>query len=326
MNVNWGILGAANITKVIIPAIHISENGKCIAIASRKFDKAKEISQQYQIGKIYGNYQDLLEDSKINAVYIPLANHLHKEWAIKALKNGKHVLCEKPFALSVKESNEMFLVAKDNNLIIMEAFMYRFDPKIAKIKQILKEGTIGEIKFIDFSFSHNLIERFTKTNNYRMNKYEGGGSMYDLGVYGINLTHYLLDESPVKILNVNVTKEKLEDIDRTMYLQLLYKRKIIVSITASFEFYGNYMIISGSEGVLEVRNIISQNEGELHLKRFKGKYKEETQKFPAFNSYNAMINHVNDCIIHKKEILITQNDTLETLKVVENVLDKMNTL
>ena len=130
MTVTWGILGAANIAKKIIPAIQASKEVKIEAIASRSSEKEKKFSDEFTKPNYYDEFTKLLENDQIEAIYVPLPNDLHRLWTIEAAKYGKHVLCEKPFALTPKEAEEMFQAGVTNNVKIMEAFMYRFDPKI----------------------------------------------------------------------------------------------------------------------------------------------------------------------------------------------------
>ena len=318
----WGILGVANITNKLIPAIKESKTGKLIAISSRDINKAKKHAEDYNIPKYYGNYQDLIHDPEIMAIYIPLPNHLHKEWTLEAANHQKHVLCEKPFAVTSQDAADMFDSSQKHGCKIMEAFMYRFDPKVEKIKKLIKDKTLGEIKYIDFNFSHPLEKRLAEKNDYRLEKEFGGGALYDLGVYGINLTNYLLEETPKRLLDCKVIKNDEKDIDRTTFAKLLYPNNIVATITVSFQFYSNYLQIAGTTGALEVSNIISQNEGELRIK----KYKEErilSERLSPFSSYKAMIDHFNDCILNDKQTEITTEQTLRTLRIVEKLLERM---
>ena len=166
MKVKWGILGVANIAAALIKAIQESDEGDVLAISSRNLEKAIKCALEIQIPKYYGSYQELLEDPEITAIYIPLPNHLHKEWSIQAAKHQKHILCEKPFVLSTKEAQEVFKTCKENRVRVMEAFMYRFDPKIERIKRIIQEKKIGTIKYLDFNFSHTLEKIFDERNDY----------------------------------------------------------------------------------------------------------------------------------------------------------------
>ena len=318
----WGILGVANITNKLIPAFQQSKTGKLVAISSRSIDKAKICSEKYNIPKYYGNYRDLIRDPEIEAVYIPLPNHLHKEWTLEAASHKKHVLCEKPLAVTSQDAADMFYGSQKHGCKLMEAFMYRFDPKIEKIRKMIQDKTLGEIKYIDFNFSHPLEERLAKKNDYRLNKEYGGGAFYDLGVYGINLINYLLEDTPKEILDCKVIKNDEKDIDRTTFTKLLYPNNVVATMTVSFQFYSNYLQIAGTTGALEVSNIISQNDGELRLKKYKV-LNISTEKLNAFNSYKAMIKHFNDCIINEKQPEITTEQTLGTLRMVEKILERM---
>ncbi len=322
LSVKWGILGTANISKRLAPAIKNSKNGKLQAIASRNSEKAKKFSKEFGIPTNYGDYDKLLEDEQVDAIYIPLPNHLHKEWTLKAVKQGKHVLCEKPFALTEKEAKEMFKAGEESNVKIMEAFMYRFNPRIDRIKELMQEGILGDIKYLDFNFSHTLEEKLTRENNYRIRQSEGGGALYDLGVYGINTINYLLDEEPEKILVSKAIKKDDKDIDRVLELLLQYKEKKIAKITASFQSYGNYLMVSGSDGILEATKIVSQGEGELRINTLETPTIQR-EVTPAFDSYRAMVEHFNTSILENKELLVTKKHTLDTMKVVDEILAKM---
>ena len=146
--IQWGVLGAANIAmEQVIPALKKCKHAAVLAIASRTIEKAKEAATSSQIPKYYGSYQELLDDEEIEAVYIPLPNHLHVKWAINALKAGKHVLVEKPIAISSVQARELMKEAeKHPELKIAEAFMYKFHPQWLKAKELIATGAIGQLK------------------------------------------------------------------------------------------------------------------------------------------------------------------------------------
>lgn len=321
MKVKWGILGVANIAKTLIKAIQESEQGEIIAISSRSLEKAKKCAQEYNIPKYYGSYQELLEDSEITAIYIPLPNHLHKEWSIQAAKYHKHILCEKPFVLTPKEAQEVFDECKKEKVKIMEAFMYRFDPKIERIKQLIQEKGVGTTKFLDFNFSHTLEQIFKDRNDYRLKKEYGGGALYDLGVYGINSVNYLLDATPEKVIYCKNIKMGENDIDRAIFLQLKYPDDVIVTITASFQFNSNYLHVAGTSGEMEITNIISQGEGNLRITK-QSSDEVYNEKLSANDSYRTMINHFDECILNRNDLLVTEEQTMRTMKVVEMIQQK----
>jgi xylose dehydrogenase (NAD/NADP) len=191
----WGILGTAGIAKrSAIPGITQSETGIVAAIASRDLIKAEKAANELGIPKAYGSYESLLADPEIEAVYIPLPNHLHKEWTIKAAEAGKHVLCEKPFALDSAEAEQMVAACNTAGVQLAEAFMYRHHPRYERIKAIIRSGEIGEIRGIHSTFTFN---NATDSNNVRYQRAMGGGSLYDVGCYPISAARFLLEEEPL---------------------------------------------------------------------------------------------------------------------------------
>lgn len=198
MKVNWGVLGGANIAvEQVIPAMIKSEYAVVKAIASRNLNKAKKLAEQFNIPKPYGSYEALLNDETIQAVYIPLPNHLHVEWAIKALQSGKHVLVEKPAALNAIEAKKLMDEARKHpNLKLLEAYMYKFHPQWLKVKQLIQNGEIGKLKLIESSFSF-----FDSSPTSIVNSKEfGGGSLMDIGCYPVSISRFLFDAEPKRVI------------------------------------------------------------------------------------------------------------------------------
>ncbi|MBP1995670.1 Gfo/Idh/MocA family protein [Paenibacillus eucommiae] len=194
VKLRWGILGCAGIAeKAVIPGIRQSETGVVTAIASRDLNKAKETAAKLDIPTAYGSYEDLIADENIDAVYIPLPNHMHKEWTIRAAQAGKHVLCEKPFAIDAAEAEEMVAACRLAGVQLAEAFMYRHHPRYDRIKAIIRSGEIGEIRGIHGAFTFN---NAADLSNFRNQRSMGGGSLYDVGVYPISAARYLLEQEP----------------------------------------------------------------------------------------------------------------------------------
>jgi len=192
--IRWGILGTATIAvEQVIPALLKSQYCSVTAIASRNRDRAKMTANKFHIAKYYGSYQELLEDTEIDAVYVPLPNHLHVKWAMNALRAEKHVLVEKPIALNSIEARELLVASKNfPKLKVMEAFMYRFHPQWIKAKQLVDAGEIGKLKTVQSSFSF-----FEDDPNSIVNSAQfGGGSLMDIGCYPISISRYLFGEEP----------------------------------------------------------------------------------------------------------------------------------
>jgi predicted dehydrogenase len=196
----WGIISTANIGREkVIPAMQKGKLSEVHAIASRGKEAAEKAAVQLNIPKAYGSYEELLADNEIDAVYIPLPNHLHVEWSIKAMQAGKHVLCEKPIGLTSAEAEKLLQATKDYpNIKLMEAFMYRFHPQWIKAKSLVNEGQIGELKTIHSFFSYYNVD----PNNIRNKSDIGGGGLMDIGCYNISLSRHIFNAEPTRILGL----------------------------------------------------------------------------------------------------------------------------
>jgi predicted dehydrogenase len=198
--IRWGVLSTARIgTKTVIPAMQLGEYSKVTAIASRQLEKAQAQASKLGIKKAYGSYEELLTDPDIDAVYIPLPNHLHVPWAIKVLNAGKHVLCEKPIGLSAVEAQKLLDAArKFPRLKIMEAFMYRHHPQWKWAKQKVSEGNIGEVRTIQTFFSYYNAD----PENIRNKADIGGGGLMDIGCYCISLSRFIFGAEPWRVCGI----------------------------------------------------------------------------------------------------------------------------
>lgn len=198
--INWGILSTAKIgvTKVI-PAMQRAQLGTVVAIGSRDAAKARSVAQQLGIPHVHGSYEALLADPGIDAVYIPLPNHLHVPWSIRALEAGKHVLCEKPIGLSSAEASHLVeAAARFPRLKMMEAFMYRFHPQWQMARQLVLDGAIGELRTIHSHFSYWNVD----PQNIRNLENLGGGGMMDIGCYCVSFGRWIFDAEPQRVLGV----------------------------------------------------------------------------------------------------------------------------
>ena len=198
--VRWGVLSTAKIgVEKVIPAMQKSQNCEIVAIASRDQQKARHIAKQLNIPVAYGSYQELLANPDIDAIYNPLPNHLHVSWSIRAIEAGKHVLCEKPIAMTVDEALKLFHMAKKHpQLKVMEAFMYRHHPQWQHAGRLVADGKIGRLQTIHSFFSYHNID----PNNVRNKADIGGGGLMDIGCYCISLSRFLCNAEPQRICGV----------------------------------------------------------------------------------------------------------------------------
>src|SRR5207248_1614965 len=192
----WGVLGVAGIAvKKVIPAMQKGEWSEIAAIASRELSKAEKTAQQLGIPKAYGSYEELLADKEIEAVYNPLPNHLHVPWTTKAAEAGKHVLCEKPIGLNTAEAETLLAVRARTGMKIGEAFMVKTYPQWLRVRELVREGRIGELKSIITVFSY--FNRDAK--NVRHKVEWGGGGLLDIGCYPITLSRWIYGEEPKRV-------------------------------------------------------------------------------------------------------------------------------
>lgn len=247
--IRFGVLGYAGIAKKhLIPAMQKAGNAIPYAIASRSKEKLKEALSLFGFQKTYSSYEELLRDPDVDAVYIPLPNGLHKEWTIKAARAGKHVLCEKPLALTEEDCLEMIEACRENKVMLMEAFMYRFTTKTKKLQELLHSGVIGDIKHIGATWRFVLEDN----SNVRLNESLGGGSFRDVGCYPVNLIGMILNDEP---LSVCAKKVSFQGVDMALSAVLKYKNDVLCTISSGFNSQSGILTeINGSKGSLILRD------------------------------------------------------------------------
>ncbi len=196
--VRWGFIGAGGIAKrALYPAIMESEVGEIYAVAARDAERAKSLSPS---GKIYTDYQDLLDNPMVEAIYISLPNSLHLPWAIKAMRAGKHVLCEKPLGMNATEVKDAIAVSNETGQLFMEASWNRWHPRTIRIKELVASGVIGKVAAVDTSFTYTGLD----PANIRLVPELGGGVLYDLGPYSVVAPLWLLDFAPISDIKTEV--------------------------------------------------------------------------------------------------------------------------
>ncbi len=188
--VRWGILSTGDINRKVIPGAHASEKAELIAVASRDQSRAEQYAREWEIERAYGSYEALLEDGDVEAVYISLPNTMHCEWSIRAVEAGKHVLCEKPLSKHVRDVESAFDAAERTGRILMEAFMYRHNPQTTRLRRLVEEGAIGDLRLVRSCFSYSLYD----AENIRLRTDLEGGSLMDVGCYCISGSRLLAGE------------------------------------------------------------------------------------------------------------------------------------
>ncbi|MBI1854347.1 MAG: Gfo/Idh/MocA family oxidoreductase [Chloroflexi bacterium] len=191
---NWGFLSTAKINRALIKPLAASKRTRLLAVASRSQSSADAYAREWNIPRAHGSYEALLADPEIDVIYNSLPNDLHAEWTIKALRAGKHVLCEKPIALTVTELDAMAAAAKESGRVLAEAFMYRHHPQTLKIKEMVDSSLLGQLQLIRGSFTFTLTRQ-----THRSDPYRGGGSIWDVGCYPISYARMIVGAEPLEV-------------------------------------------------------------------------------------------------------------------------------
>ncbi len=253
----WGLLSTARINRAVIPPIRSSQRSELRGVASRDIVKAKEYAKDWQIPHAYGSYEELLADDKIDVIYNPLPNHLHAEWSIRAAEAGKHVLCEKPLALSVAEVDQMAAAAQRHNVVIAEAFMYKHHPQTLKVLELVEQEAIGEVLLVKGAFTFNL----DRPDDVRWVPEWGGGSIWDVGCYPISFTRLVARAEPVEVFGWQVTGST--GIDVVFSGQMRFASGLLAQFDCGFRApYRTAIEIVGTKGSIELASPFKPAGGE----------------------------------------------------------------
>ena len=257
--INWGILGTGRIAEVIAGALPNARTATLTAIASRTQANADGFGDKHDVPKRFGQYEDLLRDPDVDAVYISLPNHLHCEWAVRCAEAGKHILCEKPLATNQAEAMVMVEAARRHGVCLMEAFMYRCHPSTAKLAELVRDGTIGDVRFIEAKFSADVG---ADLSNIRLQNEAAGGSIMDLGCYCLSMARLLAGAAqkqpgPVEPVSLKaVGRVGAESrVDEWTTASVDFGQDVIASLTcANRQRIGTSVSVFGSNGRIEVDN------------------------------------------------------------------------
>lgn len=320
MDCNWGILGPGFIaTRAMIPAIQAITNCRVVAIASSSERRSREVALHFGIERFYSDYQALLDDPDIDVVYIALPNHLHCEWAIRAAAACKHVLCEKPLAMNASECESMIAACKQANVLLMEAVMYRFHPRMLHLKQMLVAREPGDIRFIHAAFSFN----FNAPDNYRAHRQYGGGALLDVGSYCVNAARWLIGSEPDACKSVISSKN--DSIDLSVSSVLRFGKEVSAHIQCSFVAAEHQTIeVVGTSGAITAPLAFTAwREDTTRLLIQRGSVFAQKEFAPA-DPYQLMLQHFSTSVLEKTSLLYPPEDGLATLRVLDMLRDSAN--
>lgn len=313
--VGWGILGTARIgLRAVIPAIQQCINGTVIGIASRSSSKARETARSLGIRNSYASYIELINSPEIDAVYIPLPNNMHREFTILAAEKGKHVLCEKPLALNSSECEEMIHACEHHRVWLMEAFMYRFHPQIAKLKEMTDSGSIGRVAAFRAAFRTGQSD----LSDIRFQRDLGGGSLMDVGCYCVNVMRLLAGAEPTVVLGIGRFDEKT-GVDETFTGILRFPGLELGLFDCGFRSTLHQRLeVIGDKGTLEVLAPFLAGDSPRIIRYGTG---AEELTFDTANSYKLMVEHFNQSILDDHAPRFPPIDGLNNMRVIDALFE-----
>jgi xylose dehydrogenase (NAD/NADP) len=310
-SVRWGLLSTARINRMLIPAIRKSRRGDLVAVASRDASRARQYSAEWDIPLAFGDYQEMLDSGEIDVVYIGLPNHLHAEWSIRALQAGVHVLCEKPFTLSVEDVDRMAAASRESGCVLAEAFMYRHNPQTKLLGEWVKSGRLGEVWLVRSIFNFILDD----PDNIRMVPEWGGGSLWDIGVYPLSLAQYLYGGPPQWVAASQKVDESSVDLDFSG--QLVYSGERVAQIACSFRapFHTSAEILC-TEGRLELNRPFNYIE-QARMTFYPHKGDPQDVAFPQQDLYLGEVLDMHAAILDDVPPYITLSESRAHVQTVQ---------
>mgnify|MGYP001368302875 FL=1 len=318
----WGVLSAANIGRTrFIPALQSMSNVEVVAVASRNLQAAEVFAQECGIPQAYGSHQELLEQPDIDILYNPTPNHLHVPLSIKALKHGKHVLCEKPIALTTGELDQLVQAQQQYPLArVMEGFMYRFHPQWCYICEIIRDQIIGEVTHV-----HSIFTYFNDDpQNIRNQDDLGGGSLLDIGCYCIDVAKMIFNGNP-KSAQSHIDYDSNFGTDRLTTGLLEFERGTATLVCSTQTFPFQQVCIHGTQGRIEVDiPFNSASDEELRSIRVITQNGVEEKTFEQANAYALMAQGMQHAIEEQKPLPITLEDSMETMAIIDRLFSPNN--
>ncbi|MEW6037214.1 MAG: Gfo/Idh/MocA family oxidoreductase [Pseudomonadota bacterium] len=305
----WGILGAARVNERLMPAIVEASNSELVGIASRRPGAAAETLAKYaphrQGVRCYDQPEPLLADGEVQAVYLPMANHEHAEWAVRALRAGKHVLCEKPMALTAADIEAIGAAAREGGLTVMEGFMYRFHPQHARVQEIVRSGLIGEVRYAraSYSFMMRPARRYRLAQDVR----HGGGALWDIGPYAVHSLRWCFEQDPIAVTAMAKYVESGADIATSGMIDFGDGRRGHFDISFECARRSEYEI-TGTLGGVKCHTAW-QNPGDVPvISWWTEDGRQCTEQLPAANHFRLEIEHFADCVLNGKPPLLSLDD------------------
>ena len=319
--VRWGIISTAKIgVNQVIPAMQKCNNLEVVAIASRDGSAASKISDKLGIPRYYDNYQELLDDPEIDAIYNPLPNHLHYEWTKKAMQKGKHVLCEKPMTLSKNEINELMQLRDKKKLKVGEAFMVHTHPQWVEAVKRIREGELGKLRAIQGFFSYYKTD---PTNIRNIFDY-GGGAMWDIGCYPIHTSRFAFGEEPNRVISL-IDRDPELKIDRLGSVILDYPSgQCVFTVSTQLVAYQKMIFFGEAKRLTIEIPFNAPNDRKCNIYLNDGDLFESDRQqlsFDVCDQYRIQVQRFSEAIIQDSEVPVPLEDAHKNTAVIEAVFE-----
>ncbi|WP_236895683.1 Gfo/Idh/MocA family protein [Clostridium beijerinckii] len=312
--IRWGIIGLGNIALRFAKSLSYSNEGKLYAIASRTKEKRDEFYDKYNCEKVYENYNELLRDEEVDAVYIALPHGFHKHWSIEALRHKKAVLCEKPVGINSEEMKEIKKEAVLNNTFFMEAMKTRFIPIISDIKKVIRNKEIGDITAIEANFCNN-VENI-KPGSYLLDK-DQGGALLDVGIYPLSFVMDMIDSEVKSVKSYMDINES--GVDSYFEAKLTFEDGVIGTVEGAIDRNKERTaIIRGTKGWMEIPMYNRPNKAVVNLNSGKS---YTIEKDIEFDDMYAEIKEVHNCLKESKleSDYLTLNESIRVMEVLDRI-------
>ncbi len=311
----WGVLGAANIGRKVIPAIQASSNGEVVALASRDMQKGRAYAAELGIPRLHEGYEALLADPGVEAIYNPLPNSMHAEWTIRAAEAGKAVLCEKPLARTAAEAQQMVDACARLGVPLMEAFMYRFHPQNVRVRALLAEGAIGEVGQVRAGFGFRMHP--LNPANVRLQSALAGGALMDVGCYAVNASRTVFGAEPLRATAWrNVDARFGVDVSLAGVLEYADGRFATVDCSFTSGYSGWYMVI-GSEGTIEVPRAFTPQQDETVVVITDAKNRRREERFAGIDQYRLMAEAFASAVLAGEPVPWSPADAVNNMRAID---------
>jgi D-xylose 1-dehydrogenase (NADP+, D-xylono-1,5-lactone-forming) len=311
--VRWGILGIAGITRRFLPALRAAGNAELAAVATHRPAAAEPLLADWPNLRVHGDYAALLADPAVEAIYIPLPNTLHAEWTMRAVGEGKHVLCEKPLATTLADVEAMAAAAERHGRLLMEGFMWRFHPQHARVKALLADGAIGQPKLIRAGLSFPID---TSRPNIRLDPAVGGGVIWDVGCYAMSIPRFFFEAEPTTIAATARIDPAL-GVDLSLAALATFPGDRVALLDASMEMTRRvaYEVI-GDAGSVRIQHFWIEPDAEARITIADAFGAESVEKLPPYNHFIGEIEHFSDAVRGRTALRYGPADALAQIRAL----------